>query len=236
MMHESGVKSQKGNSVPLRLVIAGSTGKTGKEVKNLALVEATTWNVVGEITRTVNFDFTKTKIDVVVDFSSVESFSRILNACVEAHVPIVCGTTGISVSQKNELSTASARIPVFYAPNMSLGVAVLRKMLMGLSVLSDYDFHLHEIHHKHKQDRPSGTALWLQEALHSALGRTVEITVERGGGVFGIHEVRAHGPEETLSISHNALNRVVFARGALHAAQWLVGRSPGLYSMDDMLK
>ena len=224
------------NTKPLRLVIAGGSGRMGAEIKALALVAPKQWELVGEISRSSKFEIRPGSCDVIIDFSSPDLLESLLKKSVSSKIPYVCGTTGFSSAQLKLLPNASKSIPVFHAANMSVGVAVFKRMLSELKSLVDYDFHIHEIHHRHKKDRPSGTALWLHEALKSAIGRDVEISVERGGGVFGIHEVRAMGPEEVLTIQHSALNRAVFARGALQAAQWLVHQSSGLYGMDDLLK
>lgn len=112
----------------------------------------------------------------------------------------------------------------------------MARMLAQFSRLEGYDFQIEELHHNRKKDKPSGTALFLQEKLQSAVGSPLEAPVAiRGGGIFGIHRVWAMGQEETITLEHTAMNRRVFARGALKAATWLLGRPPGFYSMDDVL-
>jgi len=221
---------------PLRLVIAGSSGRMGLEIKALALQDAKTWTLAGEISAETQFQINKGAADVLIDFSVPEALPHLVGACSREGVPYVGGTTGLSTTHKQGLVDAAKLVPVFYAANMSLGIAVMQKMMAEMRALKHFDFHIHEIHHIHKKDRPSGTALPLHESLKSAIGRDVEMSVERGGGVFGVHDVRALGPDEVLTLQHQALNRTVFARGSLHAAQWLVSQSPGLYGMADLVK
>ena len=119
---------------------------------------------------------------------------------------------------------------------MSLGVAVLTEALEVFSKISQYDFQIEEFHHNRKKDRPSGTAKSLQEKLEHSVGRKLPEPVSiRGGGIFGVHKVHAMAEEEHLVFEHIALNRAVFARGAVEAAQWLCSKKKGFYSMRDVL-
>lgn len=112
----------------------------------------------------------------------------------------------------------------------------MRRALTAFAAISQYDFDLEEIHHSQKKDAPSGTAKLLTSDLEKIVGKKLNPAHSiRGGGVAGIHKVWALGPEEVISIEHAALNRRVFARGALEIAKWIVGCKPGLYSMDDFL-
>ena len=146
------------------------------------------------------------------------------------------GVTGLTSEQKGELVKASGVTPIFWAPNMSLGVAVVARMLNEFSKLEGFDFQIEELHHTRKKDKPSGTALFLQDKLKKAVSAVVpEPMAIRGGGIFGIHRVWAMGEEETITLEHNAMNRRVFARGAFKAAKWILQQKSGLYSMDDVL-
>jgi 4-hydroxy-tetrahydrodipicolinate reductase len=117
-----------------------------------------------------------------------------------------------------------------------LGVAVLTEAIRVLGKLKGADFQIEEFHHNKKVDKPSGTALWLQEALEKVVGKSIpEPLAIRGGGIFGVHRVHAMTDEETLTFEHQALNREVFARGALVAAKWIKNRPAGLYKMTDVL-
>ena len=115
--------------------------------------------------------------------------------------------------------------------------AILTESLKVLGLLKGADFQIEEFHHIRKVDKPSGTALWLQEALEKVVGKTLNPALAiRGGGIFGVHRVHAMCEEETLTFEHQALNRKVFARGALAAAQWLKSQCPGQYQMADVLR
>jgi 4-hydroxy-tetrahydrodipicolinate reductase len=180
------------------------------------------------------------KTDVVIDFSLPELTDEVIGWCEKNSKPLVCGVTGLVERAHLHFLEASKRIPILWAPNMSLGVAVVARMLSNFSQLEDFEFQIEELHHKRKKDRPSGTALFLQERLQESLKKAVERPLPdplsiRGGGIFGIHRVWAMGEEEMITIEHTAMNRRVFARGALRAAQWIQGKAPGLYRMDDML-
>jgi 4-hydroxy-tetrahydrodipicolinate reductase len=177
------------------------------------------------------------EIDVVIDFATAESFSSILSFCASQGIALVSGTTGISESDKKKIAQVSKKIPVLWAPNMSLGVATLERALEALAAIKNFDFQIEETHHRHKKDAPSGTALLLQRKLEKVLGRKLpEPLALRGGGVFGVHQVHALGDNETLMFEHRALNRKLFAEGALVAARWLVNQKRGLYTLQDVLK
>lgn len=177
------------------------------------------------------------KVDVMIDFSIAGSFSKVLQFAVANGIPLVSGTTGISEKDKKELAKAARKIPVLWAPNMSLGVATLQKALEAFAALKHFDFQIEETHHRHKKDAPSGTALLLQKKMQEVLGRELpEPLALRGGGVFGVHQVHAMGDNETLVFEHRALNRKLFAEGALAAARWLATQKKGLYTLQDLLE
>ena len=174
--------------------------------------------------------------DLWIDFSTASAFDEILDFCVRTKKPLVSGTTGLSDTQKQKLESAAREIPILWASNMSLGVAVLNEALKLFGKLKGFDFQIEEIHHNRKLDKPSGTAITLQETLKAAVKTSVpEPLAIRGGGVFGVHKAWAFSDEELLMFEHQALNRAVFARGALRAADWLSDRKAGLYRMQDVL-
>jgi len=176
------------------------------------------------------------KVDVVIDFSLPELTDDVIDWCVANKKPLVSGVTGISLEQKKHFTQAGQTIPALWAPNMSLGVAVLSRMLAEFRNLKGFEFQIEELHHKRKKDKPSGTALFLQEKMEAAIGEEAPAPLAiRGGGIFGIHRIWAMGEEETITLEHNAMNRRVFARGALKAAQWLLSQKQGLYQLDDTL-
>ncbi len=194
---------------------------------------------------------------VAIDFTLPDATSANLTAAVAAHCPIVIGTTGHSESQRIRVVQAAKQIPIVIAPNMSLGVNLLLKLveLAAQKLDADYDIEVFEAHHRNKKDAPSGTALALGGAAaagrgvalkdvaeHTRHGETgarrrgsIGFSVFRGGDVVGDHTVTFAGAGERIELTHRASDRLAFARGAVKAAQWLIGRKPGLYSMQDVL-
>lgn len=228
-----------------RLAVVGFSGRMGREIASL--VEESEFEVIAGISRGKTnqsiavyerIDLLPAKnVDVVIDFSLPALAEQVAAFCAENKLPLVSGVTGLEKNQRESLEKAARETAVLWAPNMSLGVAVLARALKNFNALAgDFEFQIEEVHHKRKKDRPSGTALFLQEKLSRAVGhQPPEPLAIRGGGVFGLHRVWALGEEETLTFEHNALNRRVFARGALKAASWIRKKPAGLYSMDDVL-
>lgn len=179
--------------------------------------------------------------DVVIDFTLPEATSEVLAATSNAGIPLVCGVSGLDADQMHAVSDAANRIPLVYDRNMSLGVAVLtRSVAEAAAVLGpEFQVHIEETHHVHKQDAPSGTALKLGEAIATARDEdgtgSVTFESERRGEVPGDHQVTMSSPTETLVFGHSVTTRDVFAAGAVRAARWIVGREPGLYGMQDVL-
>ncbi len=175
-------------------------------------------------------------IDVVIDFSSPELFGKVVQWCAKHKKPLVSGTTGIQENHKKMLAAAAQSVGIAWAPNMSLGIATLRKALAVFSQIKEFDFQIEEFHHNKKKDNPSGTALLLQNSLQEAVGRGLPAPIGiRGGGIFGTHKVWAMSDEEVLMFEHQALNRGVFAKGALIVAQQIVAKGPGSYGIDDFI-
>ena len=196
--------------------------------------------------------------DVYIDFTTVPASLAFLAQAVDMKLPAVIGTTGFAKADQNLLKEAGRRIPLLWAPNMSLGISALNKAVGDLAKAlgPDYDAEIVEFHHRHKHDAPSGTALKLMETLAKARGldpdrsmvsgrlgqvgprREGEIGVlaGRGGDVVGDHTVYFFGPGERLELTHRAHARDTFAEGAVRAAAWLVGRPPGFYALEDTLK
>lgn len=229
-----------------RLMIIGYTGRVGCELRELAPEFG--FKVMGGVsTRAVHAEesvqvvrsigeLSAEQTDVVIDFSLPEATDGVLDWCARNGKPLVSGVTGISDAQKLKFQASSQIIPVLWAPNMSIGVAVLARMLTALKYLEGFDFQIEELHHNRKKDKPSGTALMLQERLKAATSAAApEPLAIRGGGIFGIHRIWAMGEEELITLEHTAMNRRVFARGALRAAQWILGRPPAMYRIDDLL-
>lgn len=220
----------------MKLGLFGSTGRMGYEISKI-ISESADLDLFMSLRRnSVPDPGQAPEVDVWVDFSTPEALSNNLKVAMENKKPFVCGTTGFSKEEEETLASAAQKIPVLWSSNMSVGVAVLNEALKVFSSLKDFDFQIEEFHHIHKKDRPSGTAITLQKNLQEIVGRPLPEPLSiRGGGIFGVHKVFAMSPEETISFEHTALNRAVFARGALQAARWIHGQKPGLYSMKDCL-
>lgn len=192
--------------------------------------------------------------DGVVDFSAPITLDQVAPVCAERGVPLVVGTTGLEEEHLRLLERAAAQTAVVRAPNMSVGVNVLFKLVDEAARLLGPSFHAEvvEAHHRHKMDAPSGTAARLVEILTTALnakgvrhGREgmvgarpdaeVGVHAVRGGDVVGEHNVMLLGEGERLELIHRASSRQTFARGALRALRWAAEQSPGLYDMQDVL-
>lgn len=195
--------------------------------------------------------------DIVIDFSLPEACEVLLEATIQTPKPLVIGTTGLNTHQLNLLKQASENMPVLYATNMSLGVALLNKLVYQASgALSGFDIEIVEMHHKHKKDAPSGTALTLAES--AAKGRDLDldkvrvsgrdgnigerssdeiaVMALRGGDIVGRHTVGFYNDGEFIELNHTATSRNTFSKGAIRAAQWLVNKESGLYSISDCLE
>ena len=179
--------------------------------------------------------------DVVVDFSLPDGTMQVLAAVAKHGKPLVCGVSGLADAQMARLDAVAAQVPVVYDRNMSLGVAVLEHSVReaAKSLGSDFDIHVSEVHHVHKKDAPSGTALKLGEAAADARGESgtgsVTFESERRGEVPGDHEVTMRSAAESLTFAHSVTTRQVFADGAIRAARWIPGKLPGRYTMRDVL-
>ncbi|MBX3020519.1 MAG: 4-hydroxy-tetrahydrodipicolinate reductase [Bdellovibrionales bacterium] len=220
----------------IKLAVVGASGRMGSEI--MALAGDAGFEVTAKLDKAKSWGVKAREVDIVVDFSLPAGFDQALNWCVENRKPFVSGTTGLSDKQRKQLKQAAKHIPILYSANMSVGIAVLSAMLEQFRALEDWDFHIDEVHHNQKKDRPSGTALLLDEKLGAVLDRKLPAPNSiRGGGVPGIHQVWAMGPEEVVVLQHTAFNRKVFARGALKAARWLFDKAkPGLYDLSDLYK
>ncbi|NJM10334.1 MAG: 4-hydroxy-tetrahydrodipicolinate reductase [Bdellovibrionaceae bacterium] len=219
----------------LRIALVGAGGKMGEEIQRLA--ESAGVQVAAKID--VAKDWKKVSpgdVDMVVDFSSPEGLSEALKWCRANRKPLVSGSTGLSAKVHKDLKAAGKKIAILYSGNMSLGIAVFSAMMKSFEAIKDWDFQIEEAHHNQKKDRPSGTALLLQDKLVQVVGPGVPAPQSlRGGGIPGIHTLWAMGPEETLVVQHTAFNRQVFARGALRAALWLFDKKQaGLYDLSDL--
>ena len=179
--------------------------------------------------------------DVVIDFSLPDGTEQVLAAVERLGKPLVCGVSGLSDEQMAALDHVAASVPVVYDRNMSLGVAVLEHSVReaARSLGTDFAVEIAEVHHVHKKDAPSGTALKLGEAVAEARGEqgtgSVKFQSERRGEVPGDHDVVMRSPTETLTFGHSVTTRQVFADGAIRAARWVVGKPAGRFLMRDVL-
>jgi 4-hydroxy-tetrahydrodipicolinate reductase len=224
----------------LKYGILGSSGRMGQEVKALALSQG--HEVISELGSKNFLDYIKDKKaqrpNVWIDFSQPEALDTMLDHLNKFPSPIVSGTTGLSQDQMAKLKKYSKKAAVFWAPNMSVGIALTMKMLEVYDSYNDFDFQIDEAHHRHKKDKPSGTAILLQNKLQKVLGKKQipQPLSIRGGGIYGVHRIQAMSDEEIISIEHTALNRRVFAKGALWAAQQIMQYKSGYFEMKDLLK
>ena len=249
----------------VRLCISGACGRMGKTIATLALedsrfaltaaLEGPDHPDIGKdyglvlgrahplgIFVTKDLDAAVKSSDVVIEFTSPEATATHAGAVACHKKPLVIGTTGLDDRQVQALRAAAETIPVVFSPNMSIGMNVLFELAkiaaerFGL----DYDVGVFEMHHKQKKDAPSGTAKWLVEAL--ANGRkekpsAIQAPYFRGGTIVGDHTVVLSGRGEYLELRHIALDRSIFAQGALRAARFIANaKQPGLMDMSDVLK
>lgn len=235
-------------SGPIRLLIHGASGRMGQALLRLGAQAPGDFAVVGAVSRKPAQrvidgvpQFAASELagvpafDVAIDFSLAEAFERILALCTERGVALVSGTTGLDDAQRSALQAAGTRIPVLWASNFSLGVAVLADLVeRAARALPDWDCDIVEAHHAGKQDAPSGTALSLGSAAGQG-GATPRYASLRAGDIVGEHTVQFTTAGERIELVHRASNRDIFARGALHAATRLATRAPGLYRLADLL-
>lgn len=232
----------------LRVLVHGASGRMGQSLLRLSAEQPDQYQVVAAVTRrtpsprVVNGvpHFAASELagvpafDVAIDFSLPEGFEAVLAMCQERGAGLVSGTTGLDERQQRAIDLAGERVPVLWAANFSLGVAVLGDLVQrAAAALQGWDCDIVESHHVHKKDAPSGTALALgaraeQGGLHP---RYVSL---RAGDIVGEHTVQLTGPGERLELVHRATDRDVFARGALLAAGRLAGRPPGRYRVADL--
>jgi len=196
-------------------------------------------------------------VDIIIDFTSIESTKDNLKAAAAKGKAMVIGTTGLSKDDLNEMAPLLSKIPCVMASNMSLGVNLLLRVLQDVARVlgDDYDIEIVEAHHRLKKDAPSGTALKMAQVIAEAVNRDLEkvanygrhgiigqrpqkeigIQTVRAGDIVGEHTVLFGGLGERIEITHKASSRDTFARGALKAALWLANQKPGLYDMQDVL-
>lgn len=225
---------------PVRIAIVGAGGRMGSRIDAIASGDPSVLVCARFHRENLDQQALAAPADVIVDFSSEPGTRAAVAMARTGRAALLVGTTGLSEALRDELTALSAERAVLVAPNVSLGVAVMRRLAHLAATLlgpAGWTADLVETHHDRKKDAPSGTALALAESLARG-GLAVgggRIHSIRAGDVVGEHEIRLAGPGERIQLVHEADSRDLFARGAIRAAKWLAGRPPGTYSMDDVL-
>lgn len=246
----------------MKLLVSGICGHMGKEVEKLAIAgyrgaELTAGvdlksDGSASVPTAVSFDQAETKVDVIVDFSHHSVTGPLLAFAVKNGLPLVLATTGQTPEERDAILEASKKIPLFFAANYSLGIALLIELAKKTAaVMPEAEIEIIEKHHDRKLDAPSGTALAIADAIRQVRPETFVHTGREGmakrepneigihairmGNIVGEHEVLIGTPNQTITLKHEAHSRSLFAEGALAAAAFLVGKEPGLYDMKSML-
>ena len=248
----------------IKVLINGALGKMGKKVYNKCLEEQDVVAVAGvDVKQDLsNADFpiydsyekVTEKVDVVIDFTRPASLDSTLKFLLDNNTPAVLCTTGYSAEDIEKINQASKKVAIFRSANMSLGVNVLTELVTkAAKTLFDFDIEIIEKHHNQKVDAPSGTALMLADAVKNTLpekfytyGREgivgkrdkneIGIHAIRGGNIVGEHQVIFAGENETVTLTHQATDRGVFAIGAIKAGKFIATKESGLYDMFDLLR
>ncbi len=263
----------------LNMIVSGASGRMGsriitlsQDIEELKLVgalersdSADLGKDIGEVIGlgtlgvkiTDNINDISGKINLLIDFSSPSAAVKCLRSISGDPIPVVIGTTGFSKDETEYIKLYAQNTPCVFAPNMSVGVNLLLKVLSDIAKVTgdDYDVEIVEAHHRLKKDAPSGTAMKMAQVLAASLGRNLDdnavyarhgligersekeigIQTVRAGDIVGEHTVLFGGLGERIEITHKASSRDTFARGALKAAQWVHKQTPGLYDMQDVL-
>jgi len=195
------------------------------------------------------------KVDVIIDFSNPNALESVVKYAITGELPLIVATTGLSKLQIKLLEQAAIKIPVFFSANMSLGVNLLIDLVKKAAKILDqnFDIEIIEKHHNQKIDAPSGTALAIADSIGSVLNKKLEyiydrhsrrkkrsrneigIHAVRGGTIVGEHSVIFAGDDEIIELNHSAMSKDIFGTGALRAARFISKKSPGLYSMNDLI-
>lgn len=246
----------------MRILISGVYGKMGRtlfrvventdDLKAVCGVDRGTSSDKMPFPVYESFDAIKETPDVIIDFSSPSTLAPLLAFAKTRNVPAVLCSTGYTASDTESIYEASKKIAVFYTANASLGIRALTDAVKKLAVqLRDFDVEIVEEHHSQKADAPGGTALSLANAIKTVRPETTtvfgrngtsekrnknEIGIHslRGGNVVGVHTVHFLGENETITITHRATDKIIFAEGAITAARFLLGKTNGLYGMSDL--
>ena len=252
----------------INLSISGCMGRMGRQLikssktnKSFKLVSLTENRQINKkyngIKPELNSEFAFKKTDVIIDFTVPNCTLEILKIASRLKKKVVIGTTGFTRNQENQIKKYSKNIPILKAGNMSLGVNLLMYLteIASKSLNDEYLSKIFEVHHKHKKDYPSGTALMLGKGIANgknknlydligkkflnkksfSYGKKINFNSIRKGEIIGEHEVKFSNKKEIISLNHEAFDRALYSDGALTAAKWLMKKKPGLYSMRDLL-
>ena len=252
----------------INLAITGCMGRMGQQLiessknnKKFKLVALTEKRIVNKkfigIKPELNSDRAFKKADIIIDFTVPECTLEILKIALKLKKRIVIGTTGFKKNQESQIKKYSRKIPILKAGNMSLGINLLMYLteIASKSLNDEYLSKIFEVHHKHKKDYPSGTALMLGKGIADGKGKNlynligkkflnkkkfpygkkINFNSIRKGEIIGEHEVKFSSGKEIITLNHEAFDRALYSEGALSAARWLMTKKPGLYSMRDLM-
>ena len=252
----------------INLAISGCMGRMGQQLiksskknKNFKLVTLTENRLINKKLNGIKPELNSNKafknIDVIIDFTVPNCTLEILKIASSLKKKVVIGTTGFNQKQESQIKKYSKRIPILKAGNMSLGVNLLMYLteIASKSLSDEYLSKIFEVHHKHKKDYPSGTALMLGKGIAEGknkdlydlmgkkflnkksfpYGKKINFNSLRKGEIIGEHEVKFSSGKEIITLNHEAFDRALYSDGALTASKWLVNKKPGLYSMRDLL-
>lgn len=248
-----------------RIIMNGCNGKMGQTISNLVAEDEGTEIVAGIDARDdghnpypvfTDINDCDIEADCLIDFSTASAVDKMLDYCVAKQLPCVLCTTGLSEQQLQKVKEASGRIPVLRSANMSLGINLMLKLLKdaaGVLAPAGFDIEVVEKHHNLKLDAPSGTALALADTINEEFDNEYEyvydrsarrekrpkkeigISAVRGGTIVGEHDVLFAGADEVITFSHSAFSKAVFGKGAVQAAKFLAGKTPGMYDMSNVI-
>ena len=221
---------------PVRVALIGARGRMGQTIVGLAKDDPKI-DIVAQCDLGDEIDAAMKDCDVAIDFSHAGAIDEICILALQHRKALVIGTTGHSAEQRQLIEKTAGSLPIVFASNFSVGVNALFALTRRAAEIVGSEFapEIVETHHKMKKDAPSGTAKTLGEILKERLKTDIPIESIREGDVVGEHTVSFVGPGERLELTHRAGSREIFARGTLRAAQWIVGKPAGLYSMQDVL-
>tara|TARA_B100001121_G_scaffold218973_1_gene192273 strand:- start:13876 stop:14652 length:777 start_codon:yes stop_codon:yes gene_type:complete len=252
----------------INLAITGCLGRMGRQItksaildKNFKIVTLTEHKKINKKVHGVNINLNTERsfknANVIIDFSTPKCTFQILEIASKLKKRVVIGTTGFNKKEENLIKKFSKKIPILKAGNMSLGINLLMYLteIASSSLGKKFLSKINEIHHKHKKDYPSGTALMLGKGIavgknknfyaligkkylnkkEFPFGKKINFNSIRKGEIIGEHEVKFSSGKEVITLNHEAYDRTLYAEGALSAAKWLITKKPGLYSMRDLM-